>query len=97
MASTTEHDGQLTLDDLTPAELISLAQIQLMAAATLFNSLPAEERQELCEEAYETYDDSQRFAYSVQVVETLGFDVQPPPTGKDLAPSETKTSYGLYL
>ena len=86
MESTTEHNGQLTLDDLTPEQLIWAAQVHLAAMATLWGSVPVDERAELVEETLESFDESQLFAYSVLFVESLGFDVQP------LAAADRKTA-----
>lgn len=85
---------QLSYDDLTEEQRVWAAQVQLAAAMNLWGSLPAEERQELTEEILETYDDAHLFAYSVVLVEALGFAVEVP---QGVAQSEADTPIGQYL
>ena len=73
MESSSEHDRQLTPEQLTWA-----AQVNLAAAMTLWASLPGGEKQELIDEVLEQFDDAHIWAYAVLFVESLGFDVQPP-------------------
>lgn len=97
METAAERDGQLSPGQqmLTPEQQIWGAQVHLAAAMTLWASRPPEEKQEALEEVLESYDDSQIWAYTVRVVEVLGFDVQPLLPGEPAKP-DTKT-YGFYL
>ena len=72
MGTSTERDERLT-----PEQAIWAAQVHLAAMATLWASIPDDEKRERLGSTLDELDNSQLFAYAVMFVESLGFDVQP--------------------
>lgn len=97
MGTAAERDERLT-----PEQAIWAAQVHLAAMATLWASIPDDEKRERLGSTLDELDNSQLFAYAVMFVESLGFDVQPlvpvePPRANESYANPDEVNTGFYM
>lgn len=97
MGTAAERDERLTSE-----QAIWAAQVHLAAMATLWASIPDDEKRERIDSTLDELDNSQLFAYAVMFVESLGFDVQPlepvePPGANESYANPDEANTGFYM